>query len=102
MNWRQRILHRPFFIRLLHWEFWSFHAVYIFVYPIWLYLCARSRSFFFFSASNPSIEYGGFLMDSKKKIYDLLPPEFYPKTILVRSSDAIEVTREKIKQFTSP
>jgi len=102
MNWRQRILHRPFFIRLLHWEFWSFHAVYIFVYPIWLYLCARSRSFFFFSASNPSIEYGGFLMESKKKIYDLLPPEFYPKTLLVRSSDAIEVTREKVKQFAYP
>jgi len=27
---------------------------------------------------------GGFIMDSKKEIYDLIPPQFYPKTQLVK------------------
>jgi hypothetical protein len=90
MSWWQRTLHRPFFIRLLHWEYWSFHTVYFCVYPVWLYLCARSRSFFFFSAANPQMENGGFLMESKKKIYESLPDMYYPKTILVRSEDPID------------
>ena len=81
MNLLQKVLHRPFFIRLLNWEYWSFGTVYTPVIPIWLWYCLRARSFFFFSASNPSIENGGFLMESKKKIYDLIPKAYYPKTI---------------------
>lgn len=83
MNLLQKVLHRPFFIRLLNWEYWSFGTVYTPVIPIWLWYCLRARSFFFFSASNPSIENGGFLMESKKKIYDLIPEAYYPKTIYV-------------------
>lgn len=80
MNWFQRILHRPYFIRLLHWEYWSFNAVYTWIMPVWVLLSIRARSFFFFAASNPGIEYGGFLMESKKKIYDIIPHQYYPKT----------------------
>jgi hypothetical protein len=76
-----RLLHRPFFIRLLHWEYWSFNIVYAWVIPVWAALGIRARSFFFFAAANPSIEYGGFLMESKKKIYDLMPPALYPRTL---------------------
>lgn len=90
------MLHRPFFIRLLHWEYWSFHAVYVWVYPIWLLLCLRVRSLFFFSASNPTIENGGFLLESKKKIYDILPPEYYPRTILVTPGEPADSILDKI------
>ena len=97
MSLWQRILHHPFIIRLFKWEYWSFHAVYFLVYPVWLFLCLRSRSLFFFSASNPSIENGGVLMESKKKIYDLLPPEFYPKTILVSPGESNDRIVEKLR-----
>lgn len=97
MSWWQRLLHRPFFIRLLHWEYWSFHAVYVWVYPIWIFLCLRARSFFFFSASNPTIENGGFLFESKKKIYDILPQEYYPQTILVTPGESDDVICKKIE-----
>ena len=90
MNWMKRLLYKPFFIRLLHWEYWAFHAIYLCVYPVWIGLCARARSFFFFNAANPGIEYGGFLMESKMKIYKIIPPEYYPKTILIRPSDQNE------------
>jgi hypothetical protein len=76
-----RILYRPFFIRLLHWEYWSFHAVYGFIYPYWILLCLRARSFFFFNVANPAILNGGMLMESKKSIYDMIPEQYYPRTL---------------------
>ncbi|HSB94395.1 MAG TPA: hypothetical protein VLC28_14830 [Flavitalea sp.] len=75
-----RSLKHPFLIRLLHWEYWSFLAVYAWIYPIWIYYCLKARSFFFFSASNPGIEYGGFINESKKDIHSLIPPEYNPQT----------------------
>lgn len=81
MNSIQRLLHRPFFIKLFNWEYWSFGTVYALLYPIWIFLCLRARSFFFFSASNPSIENGGFLNESKKDIHAIIPPELCPKTV---------------------
>jgi hypothetical protein len=65
---------------LLEWEYWSFTAIYIWVYPIWLLLSLRARSFFFFSAANPGIQNGGFLNESKKEIHQLVPEPFLPRT----------------------
>lgn len=81
MNSIQRILHRPFFIKLFNWEYWSFTTVYLCLYPVWFLLCLRARSLFFFSASNPSIKNGGFLCESKKDIITLIPPEYHPPTV---------------------
>ncbi|QEC66040.1 D-alanine--D-alanine ligase [Panacibacter ginsenosidivorans] len=86
MTFIQKILHRPFFIKLLHWEYWSFHAVYTPIYLYWLWLCIKARSFFFFNTSNPTIKNGGFLMESKKDIYDIIPQEYYPKTIFINAN----------------
>jgi hypothetical protein len=78
---RTRLLRHPFFIRLLHWEYWSFLAVYAWIYPVWIYYCLKARSFFFFSASNPGIEYGGFINESKKDIHNLIPAQYNPETV---------------------
>ncbi|MFM9908658.1 MAG: hypothetical protein ACKVOW_04895 [Chitinophagaceae bacterium] len=81
MNVVQRLFHRPFFIRLLNWEYWSFTSVYAWIYPVWILLGLRARSFFFFSASNPSFKNGGFLNESKRDIAPLVPLNLQPKTI---------------------
>lgn len=78
-------LKKRFLVRLFHWEYWPFHIVYAPVYFYWLWLCIKARSFFFFNTANPTIRNGGFLMESKKEIYDLLPKGSYPQTILVQS-----------------
>ncbi|MEJ7768825.1 MAG: hypothetical protein WKF89_13490 [Chitinophagaceae bacterium] len=85
MNILQQVLHRPFVIKLFNWEYWSFNTIYAPISIVWFWLCIKARSFFFFSASNPSILNGGFLMESKKAIYDILPAEFYPKTFSVNA-----------------
>lgn len=86
----KRIAYHPFFIRLFHWEYWPFHVVYFPIYFYWFWLCIRSRSFFFFSASNPTIRNGGFLMESKQEIYDLLPGGSYPSTVFIKAGAPAE------------
>jgi hypothetical protein len=70
-------------------------VVYAPVYVYYTYLSLKARSFFFFNAANPTIRNGGFLMESKKEIYDLLPEGTYPATILVQRNDADLATIEK-------
>lgn len=77
----RKLFHRPFFIRLFHWEYWPFAAIYIWTAPAWLYYCLRARSFFFFTASNPSITNGGLIGESKKDIHTILPTDLIPRTM---------------------
>lgn len=98
MNIFQRILHRPFFIKLLHWEYWSMTAVYSLIYPVFAWLCIRCGGKFFFTAANPNIRYGGFLMESKKEIYDQLPAGTYPKTIFVKAGTDADTVIKALQQ----
>lgn len=63
----------------------------------YIYLALKARSFFFFSASNPSIETGGMFFESKWNIFKLIPKEYYPSTILVNKEDTIAVISAKMK-----
>lgn len=100
----RKILYHPFFIRLFNWEYWPFHVVYLPVYFYWCWLFLRARSFFFFNMANPGITNGGFLMESKKAIYDLLPEGSYPPTVFVKQGtnedDIATILQER--QFRYP
>ena len=61
---------------------WVFYSPVNF-YFIWLAI--KARSFFFFTASNPTIDFGGMLGGKKSEIFDLIPQEYYPKTILLNA-----------------
>lgn len=104
MSLRQRMLKRPFFIRLLHWEYWSFGMVYTWIYPVWLLLCLRARSLFFFAAANPSIRNGGFLAETKKDIYEIMPAYLYPPTIHFAHGEPAEKVLAALreKKFSFP
>ncbi len=95
----KKIFHYPFFIRLFSWEYWPFHVVYSPIYVYWLWLCLKARSFFFFNTANPGIKNGGFLMESKKEIYDLLPEGFYPRTVFFKAGTPINEITESIGQM---
>lgn len=55
--------------------------IYGWILPYWFYLCLKARSFFFFSASNPTFENGGFADESKEDIYPMIPSSLTPKSI---------------------
>ena len=74
---------KKFFYVLVHWEKWHYHVKYIPLYPAWLWYCLRSASFWFFTPSNPTLTFGGFEGESKKEMYDQLPPATVPRSIYV-------------------
>ena len=92
------ILYHPLFIKLFNWEYWPFHVVYFPVYPYYLFLSLKARSLFFFNTSNPAIRNGGFLMESKKEIYDLIPSEYYPSTLFFKTTTPPQKIVASIKQ----
>jgi hypothetical protein len=80
----ERIYRSNFSIKLRHWEYWPFGILQAPFFLYWMWLSFKARSFFFFSASNPSIYTGGMLGESKKEALDLVPDTYKPKTILIK------------------
>jgi len=55
-----------------------------------MWLALKSRAFFFINAANPSIKNGGFLMESKQEIYNIIPQQYYPTTVYLLKGTSIE------------
>ncbi|MGS2741494.1 D-alanine--D-alanine ligase [Sinomicrobium sp. M5D2P17] len=83
--------------KLTHWEYWPFQVIYAPISILWLYYAIRARSLFFFNTVNPSIRNGGFVMGSKRNIYDLMPQRFYAKTVFIAEGTP-DSTLEEIRE----
>ena len=86
------------FHKITHWEYWPFQIVYIPIYFLWAFYSLRAKSIFFFNAANPTIKNGGFIMESKKAIYDLIPQRYYPKTEFIKEGTSLEEIEEIIDE----
>lgn len=69
--------------KLTRWELWPFALRYAPIAPVWAWYCLRSRSPWFFTASNPTITFGGFDGEGKREMYEQLPEGTYPRTAYV-------------------
>ena len=98
MNLRKVFTYHPFFIRLFNWEYWSFNSIYGILYPFYAWLCIRAGVKYFFSASNPTITNGGFLMEMKQDIYPLIPSQYYPAFFFVKAGTSCKIIEQQIKQ----
>ncbi len=86
-----------------HWEHWHWLVKYIPLLPAWFWYCLRARSFWFFTASNPCLTFGGFAGESKHEMYARLPEECIPNTIYISPSIPFsEVERRVTESFTFP
>ena len=74
---------RALWFRLTHWETWDWRIKYLLIGPAWLWCCLRARSAWFFTASNPTLTFGGFDGESKREMYEQLPVGTYPKSIFI-------------------
>src|ERR687889_536181 len=68
---------------ITRWENWNPLTKYLAIAPAWFWYCLKSRSLWFFTPSNPTLTFGGFEGESKKEMYDQLPPSSYPKSIYI-------------------
>jgi hypothetical protein len=86
VDWWNRTKQKPFWIKLLNWEYWPTLAFYwpMFVYGPWLAL--RTGHSCFFTAANPGIKAGGLGLESKYATLQLLPAHLRPKSILLKQN----------------
>ncbi len=80
--------------KLRNWEYWPVWLVYLpcfFLYPIYALRC---RSTLFFTAANPGIANGGAFLVPKDQLYDKLPKDLIPKTLLWRDNSSADHVRE--------
>ena len=86
----QGLKSKPFFIKLLNWEYWPIQVIYIPVVFYFVFLAAKARSIFFFANANPNIMMGGLFSDSKNEIYQQLPQKLIPKTFMQQPTDNLQ------------
>jgi hypothetical protein len=97
MTFLHRISRSNFFIKLTHWEFWPFGILQGPFFIYWFWLSIKARSFFFFSASNPSIFSGGMLGESKFDVLGLVPTEMQPKCILIKCPSTLQAVKSSME-----
>jgi len=73
--------------RLTHWETWDYRVKLIPLIPVWLWHCGRARSWWFFTPANPTLTFGGFEGETKREMYDQLPPDLCPKSLYIAPTD---------------
>jgi hypothetical protein len=64
---------------------------------LWAFYALKARTIFFFNASNPTMRNGGFIMDSKMEIYNLIPQKYYPITQFVKEEIPFEQVETILK-----
>ncbi|MEJ7645668.1 MAG: hypothetical protein WKF87_13830 [Chryseolinea sp.] len=87
------------FYYITHWEIWHWFAKYIIIGPAWLWLCLRAKSLWFFTASNPSITFGGFIGESKSEIYKQLPVGTYPRSVYAEPHEDLHGIAEQLEEL---
>lgn len=83
--------------RLTNWEQWPWNVFYFPLFFVWAWHCLRARSLWFFSASNPTLTFGGFEGEGKKEMYAQLPPGSFPATTYLLPGEDFEVVKSKIE-----
>lgn len=89
---------KKFYQRLTNWERWNFYLLYFPISFVWLWHCIRNGSFWFFSASNPTITFGGFEGEGKKEMYDQLPVHLIPRTTYILHDLPFDEVRKIISE----
>ena len=64
--------------------------MYLPVLPVYFYGVLRTRRLLYFTATNPSIEMGGFFGERKDEILDLIPQEYKVKGVPIYRKKSIE------------
>ena len=90
---------KEWYVKLTNWEFWPFNVMYFPIFFYFGFLILKSKSLFFFTASNPGIEFGGMAGESKIKIYNIIPDKYLPKTKFFSKNNPDIILNKEILDF---
>jgi len=68
-------------LKLREFEYWPFGVFYIPLYFYGFYLAFKSKSLMYFSATNPSMKYGGVMGESKISVLNKIDKKYLPNTL---------------------
>lgn len=91
-----------FLLKLTHYEYWTWWAFYLPMLPYWAYLALKTRSLAYFTAANPSMDWGGFFGESKSDILRQIPAEFLPITLFFSGTETVEVVESALREAGLP
>ncbi len=83
--------------RLIDWEHWPFYLFYFPISYAWPWYYIKSRSLWFFTASNPTLAFGGFEGERKSEMYKQLPAHLCPRSILIKPSASFEDVMQQVR-----
>jgi len=72
--------------RVTDWHNWPFYLFYFPISYAWVWYYIKARSLWFYTASNPTLAFGGFEGETKSSIYNQLPQELCPQSIYIHPS----------------
>lgn len=81
-----------------HWEAWHYHIKYIPILPAWAWHIARTGNFWFFTAANPALSFGGMDGERKKEMYDQFPKGTFPLSIYITPEDSVRDLNIKLNE----
>ena len=93
-----------FIEKLTNWRYWNSAVKYFPCGPQLLWYAIRSGSPWFFTASNPTLTFGGFEGEGKEEMYSQLPEGSYPHTIYIdpKNSATEVIDQVALAGFTYP
>lgn len=90
----------PFYLsKWFHFEFWPFWIFYFPVYGYGVYLALKARSFSYFTATNPSMKFGGAFGMDKMKMLAFIDNKYIPKGFLSVHGEDDESIYERMKKY---
>lgn len=90
--------------KITNWHHWPFYLFYAPLSFAWVGYYLKSRSLWYYTASNPTISFGGFEGEGKMEMYRQLPPHLCPRTLVVEAASRIDDVLRLVagKGFTYP
>jgi len=79
-----------FFIKVFHFEYWTWWVFYLPLVPYFLWYALVERSFRFFSLVNPSMKLGGLIGESKIDILNSIAKDFKPITMFFNKNQSTD------------
>lgn len=70
--------------KLVNYEYWPTHWLYLLVFPYLFYLGLKAKSLVFFTNVNPLLDDGGMVEYSKQKINESIPSKYRPKSLFLK------------------
>lgn len=86
--------------KLTDWKHWPFYIFYFPVSYAWLWYYIKTRSLWFFTASNPTLAFGGFEGEAKSEMYKQLPSNLCPRSIYINADIPFEDVTKQLNLST--